>query len=146
MLPTACIMTPIKAINNHNGHPDIYVTVTGMRNEAFKSEGNLCTHWFKKKLLLVFVILLSNTKDNDNALLQITAILWKWHLMSTFREKFLTGRHVMWLATAAPLISNLLTRGSPARITWLERFQSFLFFNHAIILNLNSKTATVWLF
>lgn len=41
MLPTACIMTPIKAINNHNGHPDIYVTVTGMRNEAFKSEGNL---------------------------------------------------------------------------------------------------------
>lgn len=43
MLPTACIMTPIKAINNRNGYPDIYVTVTGMRNEAFKSEGNLCT-------------------------------------------------------------------------------------------------------
>lgn len=44
MQPTACIMTPITAINNHNGHTDIYVTLTGMRDEAFEREDNLFTH------------------------------------------------------------------------------------------------------
>lgn len=85
-------MTPIKAINNHNGHPDIYVTVTGMRNEAFKSEGNSA---FKEGPVQFheFVIKFQTmAADNSNGLLQITAILWKWHLMSEFKDGFLTGR------------------------------------------------------
>jgi len=35
MPPTACIMTPIKVINNRNGQTDSYVTFTRMKNEAF---------------------------------------------------------------------------------------------------------------
>lgn len=42
--------SPYKAINNHNGHTDIYVTVMWVRNEAFKSEGNLCAQWLQKKV------------------------------------------------------------------------------------------------
>lgn len=52
MLPTACIlMSPIKAINNYNGHPDIYVTVTGMSNGAFKRATTdfFCFHDFVTK-------------------------------------------------------------------------------------------------
>lgn len=68
--------------------------------------------------------------DNSKGLLQMTAILWKWHLMGKFKDKFLTGRQsqhwaLMQLA-AAPLISDLLTWGFPAQmLTWFEKFQSF---------------------
>ena len=41
MLPTACIMTPIKTINNHNGQTDIYVTLTRMKDGAFAAEDSL---------------------------------------------------------------------------------------------------------
>lgn len=50
MLPSARIMTHIKTIHNPNGHADIYVAFTRMRNEAFRKEGNLCTHGFQKVL------------------------------------------------------------------------------------------------
>lgn len=64
MLPTACVMTAIRAINNHYVHPDIYVTVTRMRNEAFKSEGNLLQTGFKK-VLFGFVFDFVNEILND---------------------------------------------------------------------------------
>lgn len=41
MRPTACIMTPIKTINNPNGQTDIYVTLTRMRDGAFAAEDSL---------------------------------------------------------------------------------------------------------
>lgn len=76
MLPTACIMGPIKAINNHNGHPDIRVTVTGMRNEAIKWEGNLCAHWSIFKSSCDFVSKSQTTpEDNSDGLLQIIVTL-----------------------------------------------------------------------
>ena len=41
---TACIMAAIRAINNCNGHVDVYALLPGMRNEPPERVDNLFTH------------------------------------------------------------------------------------------------------